>query len=154
MTAAILPHQNSINLDNCAASDANLLQLYNIMCSSIGGFPECNVTCDGCPGLGDWPNQAIYMNNLLEALVDPSTCLNTSVAIAVILLRKLAFNGIFLRQYTTKAIINIIVVVGSGCVIIIRYTSISNIISIFIGYSSFFCYDYQLLVNHFYLWLH
>jgi hypothetical protein len=29
---------------------------------------------------GDWPNQAIYMHDLLDALVRPDTCLNTSRA--------------------------------------------------------------------------
>jgi hypothetical protein len=59
----------------CAASDTNLLLRKQTICASIGGCAAGNVTAEG-----DWPNQAIYMNNLLAALVAPTTCLNTSVA--------------------------------------------------------------------------
>ena len=63
----------------CAESDARLLLLRQTLCSSIGGFVGCqlpqNLTAEG-----DWPNQAVYMRDLLAAVVAPDTCLNTSQA--------------------------------------------------------------------------
>ena len=60
-------------------SDARLLLLRQTLCSSIGGFVGCqlphNLTAEG-----DWPNQAVYMRDLLAAVVAPDTCLNTSQA--------------------------------------------------------------------------
>jgi hypothetical protein len=61
---------------SCAKSDANLLLLRQVLCQSLGGpfpgFPECrlppNLTAEG-----DWPNQAVYMRDLMVALVAPST---------------------------------------------------------------------------------
>ena len=62
--------------DPCASSDADLLHLKQLVCSS---FAEA-----GCGGGveadGDWPSQAVYVKNLLASLADPATCLNTSFA--------------------------------------------------------------------------
>ena len=60
---------------SCSASDANLIYRRRKICASLGGCPTGNVTAEG-----DWPNQAIYMNNLLVSLISESTCLNTTVA--------------------------------------------------------------------------
>jgi hypothetical protein len=60
---------------DCTASDAHLLLQQQTVCASIGGCPVGNVTAEG-----DWPNQVIYMGNVLRALVSPATCLNTTVA--------------------------------------------------------------------------
>ena len=73
--------EQSTNL-NCAASDATLTELRNIVCVSFA-MGECcgepvphNVTA-----AGDWPNQAIYMDNLLQALVNTEVaCLDTAVS--------------------------------------------------------------------------
>ena len=70
---------------DCGRSDAALLALKAIICKSglAGGCvpaPGANVT-----GKGDWPNQAVYLHNLLEALASTSTaCLETSTATAVV----------------------------------------------------------------------
>ena len=59
----------------CAASDAQLTVSKQILCASLGSPCGGNMTAEG-----DWPNQAIYMRNLVAALAAPSTCLNTTVA--------------------------------------------------------------------------
>ena len=61
---------------DCAVSDNNILRQRNILCSSLGGIPGCKQV----KAEGDWPNQVIYMNNLLSALAKAPPCLNTSVA--------------------------------------------------------------------------
>jgi hypothetical protein len=65
---------------DCKASDANLKHLKDIVCTSIMGHH-----CSWCPGgnataHGDWPHQAVYMLNLLDALAAPTTCVNTTYA--------------------------------------------------------------------------
>lgn len=64
---------------SCARSDARMLLLQQTLCTSIGGFTDCqlahNLTAEG-----DWPNQAVYMQDLLQAVVAPDTCLNTPQA--------------------------------------------------------------------------
>jgi hypothetical protein len=65
----------------CAASDANLLQWRQLVCSSLvsadtkwcGKFVKNGAATD-------WPSQATYLHELLSALTSPSTCLNTSFA--------------------------------------------------------------------------
>jgi hypothetical protein len=77
--------------EGCVASDDNLVLLRNTLCQSIGafpGFPHCRLGPGGASGPkpgnltaeGDWPNQAVYMYDLLDALISPATCLNTSEA--------------------------------------------------------------------------
>lgn len=62
----------------CQISDGNLLRLKETIVCSLGGDPNCDKL--ERPAQGDWPNQAIYMHNLLAALVDKKTCLDTEVA--------------------------------------------------------------------------
>jgi hypothetical protein len=80
-----------VNALGCAASDANLVLLRNTLCQSIGAFPnfpDCKLGPGGSSGPkpgeltaeGDWPNQAVYMRDLLEAMAAPTTCLNTTEA--------------------------------------------------------------------------
>jgi hypothetical protein len=72
---------NELNT-SCAASDANLLLLRQTLCQSIGsfaGYPECKLP-NNLTAVGDWPNQAVYMCDLLAAMVAPTTCLNTTEA--------------------------------------------------------------------------
>ena len=60
----------------CEVSDERLIYLKDVLCSSLGEpTEETNVT-----GLGDWPNQAMYMVDLLAALTGKHTCLDTPVA--------------------------------------------------------------------------
>ena len=61
--------------DACAASDDLITASKQIICASLGSPCGGNITAEG-----DWPNQAIYMRNLVAALADPGTCLNTTVA--------------------------------------------------------------------------
>ena len=78
-------HKNSLSVsvgaDNvaCIDSDANLVTLNNTLCASLGCDRQINVTAET-----DWPNQAIYYFSLLDAVSNPSTCLNTSVARSII----------------------------------------------------------------------
>ena len=67
-----------------AASDARLLQLRASLCGSLA---QADPACCGasCPNSthrpkGDWPNQAVYLHELLAALASPSTCLTTPFA--------------------------------------------------------------------------
>jgi hypothetical protein len=80
-----------VNGSGCAASDANLVLLRNTLCQSMGvfpGFPNCKLGPGGSGGPtpgeltaeGDWPNQAVYMRDLLEAMAAPTACLNTTEA--------------------------------------------------------------------------
>jgi len=68
---------------SCAASDARLERLKGIVCASIEGSAACsmpsNLTVEG-----DWPDQVIYMHDLLLAVAGRDTCLNTSRSSAVI----------------------------------------------------------------------
>ena len=80
------PDQTVPRGPDCAASDAALQQLQWRVCSSLVGqgvswcpFPA-NVTAEE-----DWPNQAVYLNDLLVALAAPATCLGTPTARAVVL---------------------------------------------------------------------
>ena len=66
------------NDDDCQASDEYLYKQNNIMRCSIA--PPPGVDCKEYDAQGDWPNQVIYMNNLLNTLIDPKTCLNTTLA--------------------------------------------------------------------------
>ena len=68
--------------DGCAASDAELLLKRKIVCSSLTqqDTPWCGAVWDNVTAKEDWPNQAIYMQDLLGLLLSPSTCLNTSYA--------------------------------------------------------------------------
>ena len=82
--AAARVHEGS--MANCAASDAMLTERRNMLCVSFA-MPECcgepvpkNVSAEG-----DWPNQAIYMNDLLQSLVGTDVgCLGTPVARATV----------------------------------------------------------------------
>jgi hypothetical protein len=65
----------------CAESDKRLVYAKNVLTCSLDGGPA---VCKTISAQGDWPNQAIYMNNVLEALVDPTTCLNTTTAKQVV----------------------------------------------------------------------
>ena len=66
--------------EGCVASDDNLVLLRNTLCQSIGafpGFPHCRLGPGGASGPkpgnltaeGDWPNQAVYMYDLLVFLL-------------------------------------------------------------------------------------
>ena len=61
----------------CSASDKQLQHLRNVICVSLEGADACqsNATAES-----DWPSQAVYMHDMLRAIADPSTCLNTTVA--------------------------------------------------------------------------
>jgi len=68
----------------CNTSDAKLDLQRQIWCESVmgPGVPWCYVPPNGT-GLNvhkDWPNQVTYFKDILDTLVNPATCLNTSFA--------------------------------------------------------------------------
>lgn len=67
---------------DCTASDANLLARQGTLCASLACSDAC--PCHNMTGAGDWPNQAVYMKNVLTAIVDPDTCLETATAKAIV----------------------------------------------------------------------
>eukprot|EP00756_Hemistasia_phaeocysticola_P064745 Hpha_TRINITY_DN8033_c0_g1::TRINITY_DN8033_c0_g1_i1::g.139989::m.139989 len=73
-------------LASCSESDSNLISLRNKVCASLvqGDTWWCKDAYKNATADGDWPSQAVYMQKLLDALVDPSTCLNTTVAADVV----------------------------------------------------------------------
>ena len=70
---------------DCAASDANLLRLRWTVCRSLvgPGTPWC-VYPSNVSAAGDWPNQAVYLNDVLLALSAPATCLGTATALETV----------------------------------------------------------------------
>lgn len=66
---------------DCSASDANLTHLRDTVCRSLvgSGVPWCPYPANATAA-EDWPNQAVYLNNLLLALASPATCLHTPTA--------------------------------------------------------------------------
>ena len=71
---------------SCAESDAKLLQLRNVVCSSLvqSPTPWCDGAWQNVTAEHDWPNQVVYMKNVLTALADPATCLTTPDARSVV----------------------------------------------------------------------
>jgi hypothetical protein len=67
--------------NNCLLSDINLKLKRDTICASLVGpsTPWClysqNITAEQ-----DWPNQAVYVHNLINTIESPNTCLNTSYA--------------------------------------------------------------------------
>jgi hypothetical protein len=71
---------------NCTASDAAVLSARDTLCASLVGGPSSfcedwyvNVTAEE-----DWPNQAVYMKNLLSALVSAGPCVASPAASSVV----------------------------------------------------------------------
>ena len=69
----------------CAASDAALVAAQYTLCASLvaGTTPWCPSPANQ-PAQHDWPNQAVYLQAILELLASPATCLNTSTAAAAV----------------------------------------------------------------------
>ncbi len=69
-------------IDDCHRSDAQMRDKRETVCSSLvqAPTPWCGDSYKNVTAKEDWPNQAVYMQNLLEGLLSPSTCLNTSYA--------------------------------------------------------------------------
>ena len=81
LLATVVPAPAAL-ADPCAASDANLLSLRYTVCRSLvgPGVPWCIYPAN-VSAAEDWPNQAVYMNDVLLALAAPTTCLNTATAL-------------------------------------------------------------------------
>jgi hypothetical protein len=79
-----LSSQPAACLENssCEASDQVLLHWRKMLCNSLvqGWTPYCQDDWQNVTASKDWPNQAVYMQNILTTLASPSTCLNTSYA--------------------------------------------------------------------------
>lgn len=67
---------------DCNRSDANLLALHELFCASMGPAWQCPT--GNYTAARDWPTQSVYMKNILAAVIDPSTCLDTSVATGIV----------------------------------------------------------------------
>ena len=66
---------------SCAASDHSLHTQRAMLCNSFVGSSS-TPWCDGrnVTASRDWPNQAVYMMDILSTLASTSTCLNTTYA--------------------------------------------------------------------------
>lgn len=78
----VLPAAAAAAALNCTASDANLVALKSLYCKSMGPAWDCPV--GNYSAAGDWPTQVVYMKNILVAVVDPSTCLDTPIAVDLV----------------------------------------------------------------------
>jgi hypothetical protein len=81
VAAFLLQSGVSANQD-CNRSDANLVALHELYCASMGPAWQCPI--GNYTAAHDWPTQAVYMKNILLAVVDPSTCLDTPVATGIV----------------------------------------------------------------------
>ena len=66
----------------CDDSDSNLLRKKEKICASLvqGETSWCGEDFKNVTAHTDWPNQAVYMEDFLDTLISPETCLNTTVA--------------------------------------------------------------------------
>lgn len=73
---------NAADIVDCASSDQHLAQLRQTICHSLvgPGTTWCDPEWKNITAKEDWPNQATYMQALLDSLVSKKTCLNTSYA--------------------------------------------------------------------------
>eukprot|EP00045_Choanoeca_perplexa_P007216 m.63837 g.63837 ORF g.63837 m.63837 type:complete len:237 (+) comp13981_c0_seq2:47-757(+) len=70
-------------LNSCQESDANLASLQLRATCSLSS--KASPSCAQLPGIQhDWPNQVVYWQQLLDAIVAPDTCLNTTKAHGII----------------------------------------------------------------------
>ena len=69
-----------VELQSCALSDAKLLKQRSALCDSLtqGTTSWCGKPSGRAKA--DWPSQAVYLNELVETLLAPETCLNTTKA--------------------------------------------------------------------------
>jgi hypothetical protein len=65
---------------DCTASDASLKNARGYICDSLVGQTTPWCLTDVSDAGKDWPSQSVYMKNLLDLLIAPTTCLNTSYA--------------------------------------------------------------------------
>ena len=65
---------------DCAKSDQNLYLKREKVCSSLvqGVTVWCGTSWKNISAEHDWPNQAVYFQELLNSIASSSTCLNTS----------------------------------------------------------------------------
>ena len=78
LAASMAPVTAATRADDCAQSDAGLLLKRKIVCASLTGADTvwCGAHWANTSAKGDWPNQAIYMHDLLGALQEGGPCLN------------------------------------------------------------------------------
>jgi hypothetical protein len=67
---------------DCIRSDANLVALHELFCASMGPAWQCPT--GNYTAARDWPTQSVYMKNILAAVIDTSTCLDTPVATGIV----------------------------------------------------------------------
>lgn len=68
--------------NDCDESDKRLSEARGYVCASLvdPDTPWCLSSSSEADADHDWPNQAVYMKNLLDLFVDPTTCLDTDYA--------------------------------------------------------------------------
>eukprot|EP00730_Choanoeca_flexa_P004507 TRINITY_DN11716_c0_g2_i3.p2 TRINITY_DN11716_c0_g2~~TRINITY_DN11716_c0_g2_i3.p2 ORF type:complete len:238 (+),score=16.11 TRINITY_DN11716_c0_g2_i3:1164-1877(+) len=71
----------SLSLNDCNQSDATLSNLQ--LEAACGLDSSVSPACSKVKTKHDWPNQVVYWQELLDQLVSPETCLNTSAARAI-----------------------------------------------------------------------
>jgi hypothetical protein len=74
----------AVHSQDCDASDYALESKRWMVCKSGVGTTGCLPVPSNVTAKGDWPTQVTYMHDLLVAVADPSTCLNTSTARGVV----------------------------------------------------------------------
>jgi hypothetical protein len=75
-------------IDSCQTSDATLLKLKYIVCESLAGHNSswCGEVPNNVSTHHDWPSQAVYVMDVLQALTTtPTACLNTTTARDVVM---------------------------------------------------------------------
>ena len=72
---------------DCAKSDQTLYLQREKVCSSLvqGVTPWCGTSWKNVSADHDWPNQAVYFQELLNSIASDATCLNTSYGIETLL---------------------------------------------------------------------
>ena len=69
-----------VQSQDCDASDYSLESKRWMVCKSGVGTTGCPPVPANVTAKGDWPTQAVYVHDLLVAVADPATCLNTTMA--------------------------------------------------------------------------
>lgn len=69
--------------NSCSDSDAKLLHGRKMLCNSLVQDQTwwCGDDWQNVSASKDWPNQAVYMVDILKTLIAPDTCINTSYAL-------------------------------------------------------------------------
>lgn len=72
----------AVAVDRCTVSDKNLFTLRAKICNSLVQEDTnwCGTYWRNATASKDWPSQAVYIHEMIDALSSPTTCLNTTFA--------------------------------------------------------------------------